>query len=71
MKKQLKRIFYIYSEASAAALLAVFALVEFGCAIYMDNNLMGWSIGGFGFILTLLALALVRQIFKWESEPIL
>lgn len=29
MKKQIKRIFFIYSEASIAVLLAAFALVEF------------------------------------------
>jgi len=33
--KQLKRIFYIYSEATAAALMAAGALIELMCWAYL------------------------------------
>ncbi|CAB4122753.1 hypothetical protein UFOVP33_47 [uncultured Caudovirales phage] len=64
--KALKRIFYIYSEASLAVFFAFGALVEFACAYALGDNFLGGFSLTSGFVLLALAVQQVRYIVRCE-----
>ena len=66
MKQTISRIFYIYSNAWAAAAMAIGALLELCCAaglFYFGSIVLAWfALGGF-VMLGLMSFALAADVY--------
>ena len=66
MKQTISRIFYIYSNAWAAAAMAIGALLELFCAaglFYFGSIVLAWfALGGF-VMLGLMSFALAADVY--------
>lgn len=65
--KKLNRIFYIYSEASAGALMAAGALIELMCWAMLPTPI-SWLAGAAFVFFTAAAFGFALHIYKVENK---
>ncbi len=68
MTKSLKRIFYIYTEASLSVLYGCFAIVEFACALAVDIPVVQSFALLSGLFMLAVAAINVSYIYRKETK---
>jgi len=66
-RKNISRIFYIYSEASVAVLLGICSLIELGCYLAVPEFFQPIALGA-AVVFCLLTIYLVVFIYNCEKK---
>lgn len=66
-RKQISRLFYIYSEASVAVMLGFFSIIELACYFAVPEFFQPLALGG-AVVLAFMTISLAVYIYNCEKK---